>query len=427
MAIGVKSSNNWKLPFFTIWTGQIFSLVGTAIGRFALIWWLTDLTGSATVLAGSSLLSIAPRVFLGPLAGVVIDRSNRKKIMILADAFTGLVSLWLAYLFWSGSMAVWHVYVVIFARSLGSIFHGPAMTASTSLMVPEGQLSRVAGMNQTLEGILSFLGPALGAIALELIPLHSVMLIDVGTALLAILSLFLIAVPNPARKPSENGEKTSMWIELKQGFQYILSWKGMAIFLGMAMSINFMLTPTFSLMPLLVKQEFLGGAPELAMLESASGIGLLVGGLLLSVWGGFRKKALTLLSGTAMLGVAILALGVAPASAFWFAIASSVFIGVILPFVNGTIGAMLQATIAPELQGRVFTVTNSLSSAMSLLSLAVAGPIADTVGLRTMIIASGVVCLLEGLFGFLVPALMGMEEQAQQMKKSYAEMVPVKG
>jgi len=425
MTAVVGTNQDWKKPFFTVWIGQAFSLVGTAIARFALIWWLTDLTGSAIVLAGSSLVSIAPRVILGPLAGVYIDRHNRRKVMILADAFTALVSLWLAFMFWSGAMQVWHVYIVIFARALGSTFHGPAMNASTTLMVPEQQLSRVAGMNQTLGGVMNFLGPVLGALCLEFLPLHGVMLLDVGTAALAIAALLVVTIPNPERRLDENGKTSSMWTDLKEGFQYILDWKGMAIFMGMAMSINFMISPAFSLMPLLVRNEFLGGAPELAMLESSSGIGLLVGGLVLSIWGGFRKKVVTILVGMASLGAAIIGLGMTPVTLFWLAIASSVAMGFILPFVNGTTGAMLQATTAPEMQGRVFTATESFASMMMLVSLALAGPIAEAVGLRAMFIASGLVCLLEGLGGFFIPALMNVEEQGTEIQKKQTEAVTV--
>ena len=425
MSAVVGTKQDWKKPFFTVWIGQAFSLVGTAIARFALIWWLTDLTGSAVVLAGSSLISIAPRVLLGPMAGVYIDRHNRRRIMILADAFTGLVSLWLAIMFLTGSMQVWHVYVVILARSLGSTFHGPAMNASTTMMVPQDQLARIAGMNQTLEGVLNFVGPALGALFLEILPLHNVMLIDVGTAVLAIAALLVINIPDPERKPSQNGESSSMWVDLKEGFQYILSWKGMAVFLGMAMTLNFMITPAFSLLPLMVRNEFHGGAPELAVLESAHGIGLLVGGLVLSVWGGFRRKVVTILSGTALLGISIIVLSATPAALFWIATASFVSIGFILPFVNGTIGAMLQSTTAPEMQGRVFTVTSSLSTVMTLASLAVAGPVAEAFGLRAMFIASGLVCLLEGLGGFFIPALMNVEEQGVEIQKKQTEAVTV--
>ncbi len=130
-------------------------------------------------------MALAPQILLGPLAGAYVDRLNRRLVLILSDSFIALVSLWLAYLFFTGSMQVRHVYVVMLARSFGDVFQWPAMAASTSLMVPQQYLTRVAGLNQTMNGLLSIVDPPLGALLLSLIPLHGVMLVDVGTALFA--------------------------------------------------------------------------------------------------------------------------------------------------------------------------------------------------------------------------------------------------
>src|SRR5512136_454961 len=114
--------SNWKIPFFAIWTGQAFSLIGSSLVQFALVWWLTATTGSATVLATGTLVAILPGVVLGPFTGALVDRWNRRTVMIAADGFIALVSIWLAYLFWTGSASVWHVYVAMLARALGEAF-----------------------------------------------------------------------------------------------------------------------------------------------------------------------------------------------------------------------------------------------------------------------------------------------------------------
>ncbi|NIV39165.1 MAG: MFS transporter, partial [Anaerolineae bacterium] len=164
-----QRSTKWQIPFFSIWTGQAFSLVGTRVAQFALIWWLTKLTGSATVLATASLAALVPDIVLGPLAGAYVDRWNRRIVMIVADTLIALASLWLAFLFWTGAIEVWHVYVIMVVRSVGGAFHWPAMQASTSLMVPKEHLSRVAGLNQAMKGALNIIGPPLGALLLELV------------------------------------------------------------------------------------------------------------------------------------------------------------------------------------------------------------------------------------------------------------------
>ena len=191
---------NWAAPFFTIWIGQALSLIGSGLGGFALIWWLTATTGSATVLATASLVQILPGVILGPFVGALVDRWNRRTVMIVADGVIALFSAWLALLFWAGTVQIWHVYAIMFARALGGAFHWPAMQASTSLMVPKDQLSRTAGMNQTLHGILNIVSPPLGAFLMAVLPVHSIMAIDVLTATFAIAPLFFVHIPQPERR-----------------------------------------------------------------------------------------------------------------------------------------------------------------------------------------------------------------------------------
>jgi len=132
--------------------GQAFSLFGSRVVQFALVWWLTQLTGSATVLATASMVALIPEIFLSPIAGAYVDRWNRRIVMILADGMIALASLWLAYLFWIDAAQVWHIYVIMLVRAVGGAFHWPAMQASTSLMVPQEHLTRVAGLNQTMNG-----------------------------------------------------------------------------------------------------------------------------------------------------------------------------------------------------------------------------------------------------------------------------------
>ena len=144
-------NKDWKLPFFTIWTGQAFSLLGSALVGFALIWWMTETTGSATVLATAAMFEFLPRVFVGPLAGTLVDRWNRRQVMIVADTVTALATGILIYLVWAGNLQIWQIYLLMLVRSTAGAFHMPAMLSSTSLMVPEEQLTRVQGLNQLLD------------------------------------------------------------------------------------------------------------------------------------------------------------------------------------------------------------------------------------------------------------------------------------
>jgi MFS transporter, DHA3 family, macrolide efflux protein len=412
---------NWKARFFGIWSGQAFSLLGSSVAQFGLVWWLTTLTGSATVLATASLVAMLPQVLMGPFAGALIDRWQRRWVMVVADGVAALMAAWLAYLFWSGAIAVWHVYVVMFVRSIAGSFHWPAMQASTSLMVPEEQLSRVAGLNQTLYGAMNIVAPPLGAMALAAMPLYGVMGIDVVTAIIAIGPLLFVGVPQPARAAAvASAPASSLGSDIAQGFRYVWHWRGLTLLLAASTLLNFFIVPAFSLLSLLVYKEFGGSALQLGSVNSAWGVGMLVGGLALSGWGGFKRKIVTSMTGAIGMGLGVLVVGLAPAGHLWLVVAGMGLVGLLQPFANGPIMALMQATVSPEMQGRVFTLVGSASAAMSPLSLAIAGPVADAIGVQSWYLVGAVATIAIAIMGFTVPDIMHIEERAAAYAARYA-------
>jgi DHA3 family macrolide efflux protein-like MFS transporter len=422
-----QQQGKWQIPFFTIWSGQAFSLVGSKVAQFALVWWLTKLTGSATVLATASMVALIPEIVLGPIAGVYVDRWNRRVVMIVSDALIALASLWLAYLFWTGAMQVWHVYAIMLVRAVGGSFHWPAMQASTSLMVPKKHLTRVAGLNQTMNGALNIVAPPVGALLLAVMPLYGIMLLDVGSALLAIGPLCVVHIPQPrpSRLGSHETGKPSVLADMRQGLRYIWNWPGLLALIGSVMIIKIALTPAFSLLPLLVSKYFGGDAAQLSLLESVVGVGIVVGGLVLSVWGGFQRRIYTTLMGCAILGLGLVGLGLTPGHLFWAALASVSVVGLMIPLVDGPIMAILQDTVVPEMQGRVFTIMGSLLSLTSPFSLAVAGPVSDWLGLQVWYVVAGVLCVALGLGGFFVPVIASIEENHRGRAIPDKRMLPV--
>lgn len=404
-------NGKWKAPFFTIWTGQAFSLLGSQLVQFALIWWLTKTTGSATVLATASLVGLLPQVFLAPLAGALVDRWSRRATMIVADTFVALATAGLALLFWSGQIQVWHVYLVMFLRATAGGFHWTAMQASTSLMVPKKHLSRIQGLNQTLNGAMNIGSAPLGALLLSVLPMQGILMIDILTAMLAVFPLLFIAIPQPKRTPAPEGQQgeASVWQDFKAGLQYVRGWPGMLLIALMATIINLLLNPAIALMPILVTDHFAGEALQLAWMESSWGVGVVAGGLLLSGWGGFRRQVLTMLLGLGLLGAGMSLIGIIPSTAFIGVIPLMFIVGVSNPITNGPLFAILQSVVAPEMQGRVFTLLMSAASAMSPLGLIIAGPVADTFGVQTWYLTGGVVTVLMGLGAFFVPAIMQIE------------------
>ena len=406
----MESRRNWVAPFFTVWTGQQLSIIGSRAAQFALIWWLTLETGSATVLATASLVAFLPIILLGPFVGALVDRWNRRVIMIVADSFIALVGLWLAYLFWSGTMEVWHIYVVMLARSFGETFHGPAMAASTSLMVPKKHYTRVSGLNQTIHGLLNLIGAPLGALLLSIMPLHGVMLVDVATAAFAVIPLLFIMVPQPTQEHVAAIKTSSFLTNAREGLRFVLHWPGMLVLLAGASVFKVILIPAFNLAPLLVMNHFGGSAAELSLIEASVGLGMLMGGLALSVWGGFRKKVFTILLGLTGIGIASLLLGLTPAGMFWLAVVSVFVIGLMIAFTDAPISAIMQATVPPEMQGRVFGLLGSLFSLTTPIGLGIVALVGDAVDVRFWFQLGGAMCLLVAIVSFFIPAFRTIEE-----------------
>jgi DHA3 family macrolide efflux protein-like MFS transporter len=397
--------------FLVLWTGQALSIVGTMAVQFALIWWLTQETGSAAVLAMAALLGLLPTVALGPVIGVLVDRWDRKLVMLAADGVVALASLVLAVLFHSGGASTEIVFLILFLRGLGGAFHSPAMVASTSLMVPAEHLARIQGLNQMLQGGIAIVSAPLGALLLGLLPMTGVMLIDVGTAMLAIVPLLFIRVPRPERTTGAALEAaSSIWTEMIAGARYLLERRGHVSLVVMAALINMCLVPAFSLLPLLVSGELAGNALQLGWIHTAFGIGAIAGGIALGVWGGTRRRILTALPALIGLGLSVAALGLAPAYAP--ALAAMLVVGLVVPLANGPIQAILQATIAADYQGRVFTLIGSLAGVTAPLGLLFAAPVAEMAGVRAWYVAGGLVCTAMGVAGFFLPSLMRIEEPA---------------
>jgi DHA3 family macrolide efflux protein-like MFS transporter len=381
--------------------------------QFALVWWITRKTGSATILATATMVALLPQIFLGPIAGALIDRWDRRLVLIVSDGSIAFFTLGLGVLFLLGKEQIWQIYVIMFIRSIGGSFHWPTMQASTTLMAPDDQLSRIAGLNQTLQGVMGIVAPPVGAILLATMPMYGIILIDVVTALIAIIPLFFFSIPQPEATVHAQGTSgaSAVFKDMLAGFRYVASWPGMLIILIVAAVLNFLLNPAFSLMPLLVTKVFKGTAYHLGLLEAVFGIGVVIGGLLLSTWGGFKRRVITAMLGLIGMGAGILMIGLSGANAFWIAVAGMALGGLMNPLLNGPLFAIVQSTVEPSMQGRVFTLLGSLSAAMSPLSLAVAGPLADKFGIPIWYIIAGVTCILIGVVSFTIKPVMHLEDE----------------
>lgn len=231
---------NWKKTFGIIWSGQLASILSSSVVGYAIIFWMSIETGSAEVLALAAIAGMLPQSLLGPVVGVYVDRWDRKRTMILADSFIAFCTLILAVLFWFDVAQMWHIYILLACRSVGSAFHSPSMQASVPLLAPEAQLTRVAGINQIINSLSNIIGPALGAVLISFTGIGNILLLDVAGAIIACTSLLFVHIPNPVRGTL----KPNLWREFREGFSAITAVPGMAWLFTLTILVLFFIMPS---------------------------------------------------------------------------------------------------------------------------------------------------------------------------------------
>lgn len=404
--------NSWKKKLITIWSGQAFSLLTSAIVQFAIIWWLTKTTGSAKVLAFASIAGIVPQIILGPFIGVYVDRWNRKVVMLLADSFIALCSLIIGILYWTNNIEIWHIYVLLALRSVGSGFHFPAMQASIPLLAPQEQLSRIAGVNQVLYSVSNIAGPALGALLIMKFNMGIIMLLDVAGAFIACSTLLFVSIPRPEPSQSDVGGK-NLIREMKVAFLVLWKDKGLAFLLTGFMIFSLVFMPVNALFPLMTVSHFNGGAVEMSLVEVTFGFGMLAGGGLLAIWKGPKRKIILINIAYILTGVTLLLSGLLPSTGFTYFVILVGFFGASVPLYNGPFTVIMQTKVEPAMLGRVFSLIDTLSLLPAPIGLLSTGFIADNIGIANSFAISGLIITAIGIASFFIPALMKIEEKKE--------------
>jgi MFS transporter, DHA3 family, macrolide efflux protein len=403
---GVPENSNWKLRFFTIWTGQALSLIGSALTQFVLLWWITKTTQSANALAIAGVMALLPQALLGPLGGTLADRLPRRTIMIVADAITAACMIVLVLLFASDSIQLWHVYTLMFVRSSMQAFQSPAAAASTAMLVPKGWLPRVAGMNQSLQGIMTIAAAPLGALALAFLPLQGALMIDVVTAVLGIVPLFFLAIPQPKR---DLEEPTSVWTDFIEGVRFVSSRPGLVLLYGLLGLVVLVVMPTFSLTPLLVTQHFKGGVNQVALMEGFAGAGIIAGGVLITVWPGFKRRIVTVLVSFVVSCGTVALTALAPGDGLWLAVAWWSISGLTFSTGNAPMMAILQTVVPHAMQGRALSLMSTVMGVAGPIGLAIAGPLGEAIGVRGVFIGGGALAAVVCAIGLLSKRLLQIE------------------
>jgi len=410
----LKDHQGWKKPFFTVWTGQAVSLLGSSLVQFGLIWWLTTQTGKATTLAVAGLVGLLPQVILGPFVGALVDRWPRRQILIITDTAIALFTLVLAVLYYFGTVEIWQVYTLLFMRALGGAFHHPAMLASTTLMVPQEQLTRIAALNQTLQSIMQMGGPVLGGLLISFFPVQTVLMIDLVTASFAVIPLLFIEIPQPPGQTDndhENGTvRKSLLGETLEGFHYLWSWKGLFILTITIAIVPFFGRPAVALVPLLINQHFNGGPILWGWYGLADQVGVFIGGILLAMWGSRVKKYNVMLIAAFIFGSFSLVQGFSPENGYWYFLGATFMAGIAASMFFASVNAIMQTTVPPETQGRIFSIQNSLTWGAGPIGLLVIGPLADIIGIQSPFILRGLATILVGLIWALSKSVRNIEE-----------------
>ncbi|ARV58845.1 MFS transporter [Nostocales cyanobacterium HT-58-2] len=366
--------------FVLVWLGQIVSLLGSSLSNFALDVWVYQQTGSITQLSFLILFTTLPIVIISPFAGVLVDRWNRRWIMILSDSGAALSTLTIAFVLVSRQINIrHHIYLVYLATAISSSFSAfqwPAYKAATTLLVPKKHLGRASGLTQLAQAVGQLLSPILGGVLLEVIHLSGIMIVDFSSFLFSLTTLLVVRFPHPKATESRETNKTSLLSQAIYSFHYLTARSGLLALLFFLASSNFLLGILQVLAyPLILS---LASPAQLGMIMFIGGVGILLGSLLMSTWGSGRQSYINILFCFMLLdGFSMLVAGLYP-SILLFAVAAFLFfLG--LPFINSSAQVIFQKKVAPEVQGRVFSVNSAICSSSLPLAYLVAGPLADRV------------------------------------------------
>lgn len=356
----MEKYNNWKLKFYTIWAGQAVSLITSAILQMAIIFYLTEKTGSAMVLSMASLVGFLPYAVFGPAIGVLVDRHDRKKIMIGADLIIAAAGAVLAIVALYMELPIWMVMVVLFIRSIGTAFHTPALNAVTPLLVPEEQLTKCAGYSQSLQSISYIVSPAVAALLYSVWELNAIIAIDVLGAVIASITIAIVRIPKLGDQVQSL--KPNFIREMKEGMAVLRQNKGLFALLLVGTLYMFVYMPINALYPLITMEYFNGTPMHISITEIAYASGMLIGGLLLGLFGNYQKRILLITASIFMMGISLTISGLLPQSGFFIFVVCCAIMGLSVPFYSGVQTALFQEKIKPEYLGRVFSLTGSIMS-----------------------------------------------------------------
>lgn len=364
--------------FLAIWTGQMVSLFGTAMTRFALLIWAYQQTGQATTLALLGFFGYITYLIASPISGIWVDRLDRRLVMLLADFGAGLITLGFLLLFTFGDLHIWHLYLGEALTGLFEGFQRPAYNAAVTTLVPREQLGRANGLRSLSLSVADVLGPVMGGLLLTFIGLRGIMVIDLLTFGVAAITLLSITVPRPLRSAEgQAAESESFWQQTTFGLRYIRQRQGLVGLVAIYMMIHLFAAMTyFGTMSAMVLARSGGSELALSSVQAALGIGGIVGGVILSTWGGPKRKihgVLAYCAASFLLGDFFFAVGRTPMAWVTAGFLASFFI----PFISSANREIWQSKVPQDIQGRVMSTSYATQQLTAPLGHLLGGPLAD--------------------------------------------------
>ncbi|MGB2983323.1 MAG: MFS transporter [Candidatus Bipolaricaulia bacterium] len=366
------------LGFTFVWSGQILSVLASNATSFALTIWAYQTYGSATALGVVSTSFIIPFLLLSPIAGVLVDRHSRKMMMMVSDLVAVVATVGILAILGFGELQMWHLFVAAAIAGLGNTFQWPAYSAAITTMLPKEQYGRANGMMSLVDSGPAVFAPILAGALYPIFGLRGILIIDLCTFFLAIGALMVVHIPPPRRTAEGEAAKGSMLREALFGFRYIFERKCLLRLLLFFLALNFLFGLAYNVFDPFILERTANSSAHLGYVRSAAAIGGVVGGLLLSLWGGFKRRMRSVFLGEAMTGCAALVLfGVSRSLPMWILAAG---IGALFfPLINGACQSIWQAKVAPDLQGRVFSARRMIAFAIGPITPVIAGVLADYV------------------------------------------------
>lgn len=387
--------NKWEKDIVLFLLSQTISLFGSALVQYAIMWYITLNTKSGVMMTISIICGFLPTFFLSPFAGVWADRFNRKTLIILSDSFIALSTLLMAVLFFLGYDSIVLLFVMSAFRSIGAGIQMPAVGAFIPQIVPEDKLTKINGINGSIQSVITLISPMLSGALLTMATIETIFFIDVITAGIAVLVLlFLLKVPVHAK--AQSTQKISYFHDLHDGIDYIKGHSFLKKYFIFCAFFFFLLAPAAFLTPLQVARSFGGEVWRLTSIEIAFSIGMLAGGLVIASWGGFKNKIYTMTLSFAVIGICTLALGIA--HIFWLYLFIMGVTGISIPLFNTPATVLLQEKVEPDFMGRVFGVLTMISSSMMPLGMLAFGPAADIVPIEWLLIGTGFLIFVQSFF-----------------------------